>query len=193
MPRVLSLVLVLSANLIVTRPADAWISVYSDLQESFQDDSVVLTAIGSAELDDCQSTTVTVDVYLFDPTATIVASNATSDVCSASTWVDYSQSLDSFVDGEYEARATASGGGQFNGCSSVFKIISRYEGRYIYLGFDEYGKDLCEHHCQKDLVYLSYRGPYLWDRGIHINAGPIGFCRPNYQGSTQRGLCRPPG
>jgi len=52
---------------------------------------------------------------------------------------------------------------------------------------------MCEHDCQRDIVCLSYRGPYLWDRGIHIDAGPIGFCRRNDQGSTQRGLCRPPG
>lgn len=166
--------------------AAANLGVYAELMYgSLYDDSVELVAYGTAEDYDCLGA-VTVDVYLFGPGNNLISSWAKSDWCYASTTTQATLSFSSWADGDYEARATASGVGSHHGCSSHVAPLSKFTAVFQKSHFDSirnrwvYLKNsaVCNGKCQPSEWCATSEHNWLYVNGIYASL-PIGtYCQP---------------
>lgn len=167
--------------------AFANIGLYAELIEgSPSNGSLQLTAYGSAENYDCPPGPTTIDVYLFGPGNNLLASTGYTDWCYASAEASATIAWDQWSDGDYEARATASGGGVFHGCASNVKYFGRFQAVFEYshynsfIGKHEYVRNTstCVGKCQHDKWCSTQQANYLYIKGWQINSPISTFCIP---------------
>ena len=165
-------------------PTHAALGVYADLSIETPPDSVRLIAWGSAEDFECLGT-VYLDIYLYGPGSTLLAADNSSGWCYASADAEDTQSIDSFNDGDYEARATASGAGGAGGCSSATSNIKSFQGvlkksHYnALIGKWEYHKDsgICNGVCQPPKYCSTTEANWVAIVGARISTPAITYCK----------------
>lgn len=171
-------------------------SVYTDANMSYPTNATV-TAYTSVQdhSSGCAHTGYYTSVTLRSPSGRQATGNTSGLSVQASlSWGNEEGNWTATTNCTYSCSCIYGGTAAFGGYFSF--PISRYEARYYYVGPQDgkyfYTADSCAHDCQLGSVLRdSYQGIYLWDRGVHIHLGPIGLCKRNYQGSAQRGLCKP--
>jgi hypothetical protein len=175
----------IASCLVVSSEARADIYISSELWVEARSDDIQLTSHVTAEDSECSGGLI-VQADILDPAGSVVAGGTSQGnaSCSDTAESQYAASYDSFGDGNYTSRGTASSAGGTHGCVdftadiSVTNSVFRYSHFNSLIGKHEYHRDsaVCAHSCQAPQVCADVQGDWASVPGARVSYAGLTLC-----------------